>query len=245
MTRRRQVLVILVGSVLLAAAVFGGYALRATQEVRPFYAEAVQAPPEQLATAADRMETRVERLVNEPKPAGDWETVFTDEEVNGWVAMMLEDEYPDLLPPQVTEPRVAFREDRCMLGYRYRGKTLKTVISIEGAATMPERDLVAVRLERAFAGVLPLPMSKVVDEISIGAKKLGIPIQWSETGGDPVLLVKVAGALSTEEERRELERIKLRDGELVLAGSAEPVRPSKGEVAMRRQAAAAQRTVAQ
>ncbi|MCC6492368.1 MAG: hypothetical protein IT424_05045 [Pirellulales bacterium] len=223
------------GCLLLAAAGLGGYALQAMHRVRPFYAEAVQAPPEQLQTAAQRMEDRVEDLVSEPAPVGAWEMVFSDEEVNGWLVTILQEKYPTFLPPQVADPRVAFRENRCMLGYRYRGKTLETVISIEGAASLPEDDLAAVRLRKAFAGLLPLPMSRVVQEVALGAEKLGIPIRWAEEQGDPVLLVSVADALSTDNERRTLQRIELRDGELLLAGSVEPretAAAAKGSTAM-------------
>lgn len=227
MFRRKKALFASLAAVLLAAAIAGGYALVALDRVRPFYKQAVNAPPEQLETAAKRMESRVEELVSAPKPSGQWQTVFTDEEVNGWLVAMLREHYPDLLPPEVIDPRVAFRNDRCLAGYRYRGKTIETVISVEGTASLPESDLVAVRLQRAFAGVLPLPMSRVVSEVTRVAQDLGIPIRWSEEQGDPVLLVSVAGALSTDQQRRQLQRIELQDGKLILAGAAHPTPPAE------------------
>lgn len=229
---RRKAIAFSLGCLLIAAATLGGYAYYAMREVRPFYAQAIEAPPRQLEAAAERMEARVEELVSDPKPPGPWETIFTDEEVNGWLATIVRDRYSDLLPPEVSEPRVAFRRDRCMIGYQYQGKTFRTVISIEGTASMPADDQVAVRLRQAYAGVLPLPMSRVVREVSLGAEKLGIPITWTEDDDDPVLHVSVAGALSTDEERREVQRIELREGELVLAGTAEPQSPAQDEVAM-------------
>jgi hypothetical protein len=87
---------------------------------------------------------------------------------------------------------------------------------------MDADDVPAVRLRAAWFGGLPLPMSRVVEEISASAAKLEIPIRWTETDGDPVLLASVTDALSTDEERRQLERLELRDGELLLAGKAEP-----------------------
>jgi hypothetical protein len=68
-------------------------------------------------------------------------------------------------------------------------------------------------------------MSEVVDEITAIAAKLQLPIRWAHQDGDPILLAPVTNALSTDRERRQLERLELRDGQLLLAGSTSP-RPS-------------------
>jgi hypothetical protein len=223
MRRRTKIVAITLGGLALLGAGAAAYVLREIGEVQPFYAAAIQADPRDVEIAGRRAEDRVETLLEVPKGTDRWETVFTDEEVNGWLAVVLEEKYTKLLPPEVTDPRVAFTPGGCKIGYRYQGRRIEGVVSVEGDAYMDADDVPAVRLRAAWFGGLPLPMSRVVEEITDAAAKLKIPIRWSEKDGDPVLLASVTDALSTEEERRQLERLELRDGELLLAGRAEPL----------------------
>jgi hypothetical protein len=220
MKRRSKIVAVTLGGLALLGAGAAVYVLREIGEVQPFYAAAIQADPQDVEIAGRRAEDRVETLLEVPKGTDRWETVFTDEEVNGWLAVVLEEKYTELLPPEVTDPRVAFTPGGCKIGYRYQGRRIEGVVSAD--------DVPAVRLRAAWFGGLPLPMSRVVEEITDSAAKLKIPIRWSEKDGDPVLLASVTDALSTEEERRQLERLELRDGELLLAGRAEPLpQPTK------------------
>src|SRR5262249_39101425 len=50
-------------------------------------------------------------ICNEPT----WEAVFSDEEVNAWLAEDLVSHFADTLPPEVHEPRVLFELDRIVL----------------------------------------------------------------------------------------------------------------------------------
>jgi hypothetical protein len=222
MSRRLKLSLASLGGLVIAAALLYAFAVQAMQQVQPFYAEAIQKPPSQLETAGRRMESRVSALYSDAQKPGRWQTVFTADEVNGWLAVILKEKYIDLLPPEVYEPRVAFSDGKCQLGYRYKGSHIDAVISVEGDATMASEDVAAVRFRRAHAGLLPIPLSEVVEEVSDGALKLEIPVRWTEQDGDPVMLVSVANALSTNDELRRLEKIELRDGELRLAGKTEP-----------------------
>lgn len=220
--RRRKLARAIVGVLLAVVAVAGGWAYWAMQEVEPFYAEALETKPAELEQSGRRMEDRVADLAAEAQTTGRWESTFTADEVNGWVDLMLKEHYPDLLPPEVTDPRVAFTEGRCQVGYRYEGQRLRTVISVEADAFMASHDVAAVRLRKARLGAIPLPLSQVVEEISELASELKIPVEWIEQEGDPVLLVGVTNVLSNKVEVRRLEKIDIRAGELVLGGTVTP-----------------------
>lgn len=220
--RRRLLALVIIGCLLAVVAVGGGFAYRAMQQVEPFYAAAVETKPAELERAGRRMEDRVADLATDSQTTGRWESKFTADEVNGWVALMLKEKYPDLLPPEVIDPRVAFSNGRCQVGYRYEGNRVSAVITIEGDASMATHDVAAVRLRKARLGAIPLPLSQVVEEINERAADLDIAIKWIEQEGDPVLLVAVTNALSNEQEVRRLEKIDILEGELVLAGTATP-----------------------
>jgi hypothetical protein len=217
MLRRRRALIVASCLAALAAAV-GGYVFYAVRSVRPFYAEAIAADPQELKSAGKRMEERVERLAEEAARVGRWEMVFTEDEVNGWLAYFLEDNRQKILPPEVEDPRIAFVEGGAKIGFRYLGNRLDSVISVEADAFMIANDVAAVRLRKAYLGVLPISMDEVVAQVTKGAASLRLPIRWTEHDGDPVVLLAVADAMSTDEEMRKLEHLELRNGEVVLAG---------------------------
>jgi hypothetical protein len=210
------------GILLASIAIVVGALYWAAQAVDPFYAEATDVKPTELRQEGRELENRVADLTDQAQTTGRWESIFTDGEVNGWLATILREKYPNLLPAEVVEPRVSFVAGRCLLGYRYEGEALRAMVTIEGEPFMASHDVAGLRFRRARVGILPLPLAKVVEHINEGAKKLDVAIRWAEKQGDPVLLVGVTNALSTEEETRRLEAIDLRDGELVLAGTVEP-----------------------
>jgi hypothetical protein len=231
MSRRLKYALASLGGLAIVSSLLYAYALQAMQQAQPFYAAALKKPSRELETAGRRMESRVSALYSDAQKPGRWQSVFTADEVNGWLAVILKEKYTDLLPPEVSDPRVAFSDGKCHLGYRYHGEHFAMAISVEGEAYMASEDVAAVRFRNARAGALPIPLSEVVEEVSAGAVKLEIPVRWTEQAGDPVLLVSVANALSTHDELRRLEKIELRDGELRLAGKTEPRPQVQSEVA--------------
>ena len=205
--------------VLTVAALLAGYAVVAVRQVQPFYASAIKIAPRKLEASSREMESRVAALYSDAKPPGRWQAAFTDDEVNGWLAVALGEKFPKLLPPEVTDPRVAFVDGGVLVGARWRGERLDAVISIQADAKMVGDDVLAIRLREVRAGSLLLPLSDVVEQVSLGAAQLEWPLQWTYEDGDPIALLPTRNVFSTELERRRLELIEIRDGELLLAGS--------------------------
>lgn len=221
MSARKKIAVFALLGMAAAALVAFGYAWQALREVRPFYAKALNVEPQAQKSASQRMENRVADLYSDDQPRGEWTTVFSDAEVNGWLAVALEERYADFLPPEVSDPRVAFGDDRALVGFHYRGGQIDAIVSLETEAFMADDDVAAVRLRDARVGSLPIPMSRVVESISEAADQLGLLIRWTQLEEDPVLLVSLTDVLSTDEEQRQLKLLKLRQGELLLTGSTE------------------------
>ncbi|HMP07849.1 MAG TPA: hypothetical protein PJ982_15980, partial [Lacipirellulaceae bacterium] len=123
---------------LAALAVGGTLALRAAlQHVEPFYAAAVEVDPAAAAAAALQLEKRVAELAT-PVAAPQWDVEFTETEVNGWLATVLRDKLPELLPPTVQDPRVQLAENRLLLGFRYIDGAFQSVVAIETEPGLPQ-----------------------------------------------------------------------------------------------------------
>ncbi len=101
-------------------------------------------------------------IVNDPT----WEAVFSDQEVNAWLAEdLLVSHLADQLPPEVNEPRVLFELDRIILAFQLRQRGVESVITVVARPRVPEGNTVELTLEKIRAGILPVPADNVLDKI--------------------------------------------------------------------------------
>ena len=165
------------------------------------------------------MECRVAALVSDAVEEPTWQAAFSDTEVNGWLAITLKEKFADLLPESILDPRVAFNDNEAVIGFRYRDENMTTVISVRVDAWIDKTDVLALRLRKAHAGKLPIPLKKIVDNMNQAAEKIQFPITWTQQNGAPVARIPLQDVLSTEAELRRLETVELHKGELYLAGT--------------------------
>jgi len=219
MSRRIQIVVAVVGAVALAATIVVVYAMQAVRQVQPFYTAALEIDSSTLAEASHAMECRVAALVSDASAASRWQTVISDSEINGWLAVALKEKFADLLPEGILDPRIAFETDEVVLGFRYQSEDFSTVISVRANAWVSDTDVLAIHLLKAHAGTLPIPLVKIVETLNAAARKLDFTLRWTQQAGTPVALLSLPGVSSTEEESRRVEIVELHEGELFLKGS--------------------------
>jgi hypothetical protein len=202
---------------------------RSLQYVPDFYEEAVHLDPEAQRRGSEELLERVTAMTNDARRGGSWEAIFTNDQINGWMAVDMQENHPDLLPPGVTDPRVVVEPQRVRFACRYEYGRFKTVYNVELDLYMPEPNLLAVRINKARAGILPVPIKQIVDGIAEGADRLNLQVQWLQTDGDPVALIRMDPKTNEanrhqDDETTELwvETIELRDGEVFLAGRRGP-----------------------
>lgn len=233
MSRRTKAAGIIVLVLAAAACAGAAYVAYALQQVDPFYADAVKVDPAEAAAAGRQLEERVAEL-NAPKPHDHWQAKFTEDEVNGWLAAVLKERLPELLPPQVQDPRVRLADGRVDIAYRYVGNPLTTVVTLETEPRMAREGLLAIRLVAARAGIIPVGESLVIQEVDLLAQQLNWPIEWSHVDGHLELSVPMRDLFSTNDEQRTLADVDFNAGEVVLGGSAaarEPEAPGLTQAA--------------
>ncbi len=226
MSGRTKILFSLFGAGSLAGAVLVGLAMHAVRQVQPFYTAAIEINADTLADESHAMERRVAALVSDVVAVPRWQAVFSDLEVNGWLAVALKEKFADLLPESIVDPRVAFFRNEAVVGFRLVSEDFSAVISVRVEAWVSESDLLAVRLLKAHAGTLPIPLSTIVEHMSQGARTLQLPLRWTQEEGFPVALISLPDVLSTSEESRRLEAVELHEGELYVVGSTWLLEPS-------------------
>lgn len=215
----RLTLVALVALLAVGGGLFGLY--RASQHVPEFYAHALTENPKTVEDASDEMIEQAAALANEISQGSEWEAVFTAEQINGWLAVDMEQNYPDLLPSSLSDPRVAIQPDQMLIACRLERRHLKSVVSMAADVYLAAPNVIALQIRRARAGLVPLPLDKVLDKISEKASDLDLEIQWRQAEGDPVVEISVPPPRDEDDDAVRIEALRLGEGKLYLSGSTE------------------------
>jgi hypothetical protein len=202
----------------VAAGLTGVYA--ALAQVRPFYAQALAVDPATLRAGGQELESRASALYSDSRRPGQWQAVFTADEINGWLATELVAGGEHALPNGIDAPRVAIGKDAFTFGFRARRAGLDTVVSGDAFVAMTESGAVAIRLAAVQAGMVPLPSLGVADEVSKACQAFNLPVRWTQENGEPVALVDLR-EVGMAKARMSIDVIELRDGSLYVAGHTE------------------------
>jgi hypothetical protein len=199
----------------------GAWAYYAARQVRPFYRQALQTKPAALEQGSREMESRATALYSDARKAGQWNAVFTADQINGWLATQLTAEHVGELPNEIRDPRVAIAPNLLTLGFRTSPGGIDTVASVDAAVFLTDDGAVAIRLVSVRAGALPLPVMQVADELAAAARELSLPVRWTQENGQPVAIVELHGDASTDKRQFHIDAIELGAGQVYVAGHTE------------------------
>lgn len=193
--------------------------VRAARRVPEFYQVAVALEPASQQGNRDAFVARAAALASDLNTAGSWQSLFTADEINAWLALELSTNYPDLLPEELRDPRLSLSKDLATIGCLYRTGEVNTVVTVRVEAYLHSRHVVAVRILGARAGAIPVPLGQILDGISYAARQLNVRLEWRHAQGDPVALIMLPHIGDKLAESLCLESLEIRDGELYVAGT--------------------------
>lgn len=212
---------LLTTAALLLLLVMAGLMLyQATRHVPEFYQQALEVSPQQQATAGDELERQVLELHNEIQDEGRWQAVFNEDQINGWLASDLTEKFADSLPNGVSAPRVAIGPEAVRLACQYQDHRIETVVSLTlSLAVNRQSNEVAITVQQVRAGLLPLPLKDLLDEVAAVARRAELDLRWAQSAGAPVALLRVPAEIpSLEVDGFQLDEIALGEGEIRLIG---------------------------
>jgi hypothetical protein len=226
MTRKLRLSLLIAGglAVLVALTLLGLFGLHLAAQHEPdFYREAMATDPEVLEKASDRMLHEAAALQSAVSKQGRWEALFTAEQINGWLAVDRAKNHPNSLPPTMSDPRVAIDSKQITFACRYEEGGASRVLSLTIEPQVPEPNVLALRIVKARAGLLPLPLGKVLDALSEAARNLHLHLEWRRAGEDPVAMISLPE--EEDEPTAQIDTLRLGDGEIFVAGSTGPRNP--------------------
>ncbi|HEV3341134.1 MAG TPA: hypothetical protein VG125_12280 [Pirellulales bacterium] len=200
----------------------------AARRVPPFYAAAVSVPLQVHREASDHLLESAAALASNVQKEGQWQAIFTSEQINGWLATGLNETFPGLLPDYVVDPRVTVGADGVLFGCRYLKGNVETVVSLKAELFVSESNVLKVRLRHARAGAFPLPLGNVLEGVTRVATDLSMQLSWLQADGDPVAVIRLHPA--DDRAFYHLEKLRLGDNEVFVAGYTVP-RESDGSPA--------------
>ncbi|HEY1785860.1 MAG TPA: hypothetical protein VGG30_09940, partial [Pirellulales bacterium] len=178
----------------------------------------------------DQCLQQVAALATNLQSPGVWQAIFSADQINGWLAVDLTRNYADVLPAEIRNPRIDFHSGAATLACTYRNAGHETVVSIAFDLYLTEPNVIALRLRRVRAGLLPVPLAEVLKAIEQTGRGIGMLVQWRQMSGDPVALVHMLPG-DDDENQLQLEAVELREGEIYIAGRTTP--PQTPELARR------------
>jgi len=160
---------------------------------------------------------------------GGWETALTSDEVNAWLAIDLPQNHSSWLPSGVTQPRIAFQPQHAVLGARVGFGPFTAVAALDFEILLRDVNHLAVVLEQARLGAIPLPRAPILRELSRRISKLGMVTDLRRLDGRLVLMVYIPSTHDAGSTSYWLESLAIGAGELLIAGetrSTATIRPA-------------------
>ncbi len=224
MVRFLKITALVVGVVLIIGLIVVCWVYRATQRPVVWYEEILDTEPKAAETAGDELEKRALALVSDVKrPLDRWEALFSNDEINGWLAVDLPQKHSRDLPSGVSDPRVMITPGGGRVACRYETPKFATVLNMQTEIYLTdEPNVVAIRICNVRAGGLPLPVGQLLEEATTKAEGHGFRVLWTEQGGDPLALVTLPEHYRGVPGRLRLETLALGEGEVYLAGRTIP-----------------------
>lgn len=222
MSRRLRLLILVAGGLTATTVlVLLGLYLAARHEPA-FYRKAMEIEPATLDKASDRMLQQATALANAVRKEGHWEALFTAEQINGWLAVDMLKNHPNALPPTLCNPRVTIDAKQLVIACRFQDAGINSVLSLTVEPYVTKLNVVNLRIIKARAGLLPMPLGPVLDHLSQAARDLHFHLQWRRSGGDPVAVLSLPAG--DDRQPVQVESLRLGDGEIYIAGTTTPVK---------------------
>lgn len=186
------------------------------------------------ATAAAAAEQAARRLVTRGSSlhaafleVGAWEGVFSEHEINAFLALDLPRNHAAVLPDWCREPRVELLPGRLRVGMRAGRGLFSATLSIDAEVTLHEANQLRIAPASVRLGILPLPAGPLLGALAQRLQRAGAVTEIRRGGARSVLVVYIPSTHVPGGVSHWLEAIRLAAGEVAVAGETRrgPVRP--------------------
>lgn len=210
----------MVGCGLGLVLLLGGIAFHhALHYVPAAYQRALQVDPEAQRHAGEVMLQKVTALRSDARKQGPWQALFSEAQINAWLAGEVAQNHPEAIPPEIHDPRVLITPPEVTVAFRFTNSSWDTVVTLTVEPSVPEPNVLALRFGKLRAGAVPLPMSQILEQVSQAARRQDLQVEWRQADGDPVALLHFPPPRDGDRRAVTLESLRLGPGELLVSGT--------------------------
>jgi len=209
------------GVLLVALSLLAGYL--SLRHVPTFYRVAMATPAEERKQLSDAMIRQVTGLSNGLRRDGEWSAKFSEEQINGWLAYDLPENHGHNLPTSLIYPCVRIEGDTITLAGQYTEGMFPLVLRLSFQASISEPNVLALRLLNARAGAMPIPMARILEKLSLLARKMDADLRWSTHDGSPVALLRIEPSGEDSDQQIVVEQVIVGEGHLSVSGHTDEV----------------------
>jgi hypothetical protein len=177
--------------------------------------------------AARRLVTRGSSLHAAFLEVGHWEGVFSEREINAFLALDLPRNHAAVLPAWCREPRVEFLPGRLRAAMRVGPGIVSATLWIDAEVTLHEANQLRIAPTRSRLGMLPVPPGPLLAALARRLERAGAVTEIRRGNARSALVVYIPSTHEAGGVSRWLAAIRLAAGELAVVGETRrgPVRP--------------------
>jgi len=149
---------------------------------------------------------------------GPWEGVFSERELNAWLAIDLPRNHASLLPAGMAAPRVELLPGRVRAGVQVGRGILRATVWLEAELALQAANQLRITVHRVRLGGLPLPAGPLLAGIAHRLERLGAVTETPPGGARSALVVYIPSTHQAGGVSHWLEAIRIAAGEAAVAG---------------------------
>ena len=220
MKRKIKIILLLTVFLILAFITAAGIAYRATLLVPEEYARVVEISADEAETLSQQALKKATALASDIQNVKRWETLFSESEINGWLAGDFVNNHRDAIPRSLKDPRVVFEENKVTFFCRAQKGSWDSVLSLTLSVAFQGPNQIAFRIHKMRSGMLPLPQWRFKSTSEYIARRLKWPLRWEHVEGDLVALLTIVPERLEEGRRIVVDDVRVGDREIYLSGTS-------------------------
>ena len=208
------------GGLLLVSGLILFIVFRAANHVPEFYQQAIVLSPDQQRQFRDELQEQFRELKTDVARKQRFEIALSEQQINGWLATTLMEQYADKLPAGMRDPRISIQEGEVRIGCRYQKGGIDSVIWLIADVELTDQtNVLEIRLRGLKAGRIPFSLEQFQARITSALSRADLKVSWVDGTADLTAQVQLPDQFKGLETKTvQFEKIDLQEGSLLLSG---------------------------
>ena len=206
------------------------YALYLSAQRPPkFYRDGLEVATGLQQERSKKMLQKIRRFNNDlQKTDVPWEGSFSNEELNGYLAIEVGKASSNLFPPEVKEPRLHIGDRQLDFACQLEQGPLTGILHLAIDVTVPEPNLLTLRLKHVSLGRLPISRERPKQLLLDSLRSQGYDVTEDIRDGDPTFTISLEFKYP-KGKKVNLESIELLEGGIRISGTSDELRMTSDE----------------